>query len=119
MRKTKIICTLGPSSDHPHIISKLIQSGMNVARINMAHSNHLHIEKLVASIRSESKKLNQYVGILMDLSGPKIRLDLSGIENNEIKISKTIFCIKFNNMKKYWLTIDFNHWFRNRVCILR
>ena len=52
----------------------------------MAHSNHLHTEKLVASIRSESKKLNQYVGILMDLSGPKIRLDLSGIENNEIKI---------------------------------
>jgi len=112
MRKTKIICTLGPSSDHPHIISKLIQSGMNVARINMAHSNHLHTEKLVASIRSESKKLNQYVGILMDLSGPKIRLDLSGIENNEIKISKGhVYNLGFSKMHDIPINLDltFSH----------
>ena len=37
MRKTKIICTIGPSSNHPHIIAKLIKSGMNIARLNMAH----------------------------------------------------------------------------------
>ena len=60
----KIIVTIGPSSDHPHIISKLIQSGMNVARLNMAHSSHSHIESVVKTIRTESKRLNCYVGIM-------------------------------------------------------
>ena len=112
MQKTKIICTIGPSSDHPHIISKLIQSGMNVARLNMAHSSHSHIESVVKTIRTESKRLNCYVGIMMDLSGPKIRLDLSGITGNEITIEKDhIYQLGFSKMNDIPINIDltFNH----------
>ena len=50
MNKTKIIATIGPSSDHPHIISKLILSGMNVARINMAHCKDEGFLKKIISI---------------------------------------------------------------------
>ena len=107
MRKTKIICTIGPSSDHPHIISKLIQSGMNVARINMAHSDHIHTEKIVTSIRTESKKLNKHIAILMDLSGPKIRLDLSGLEDNQMKIVKGhVYNLGFSKMYDIPINLD-------------
>ena len=81
-KKTKIVATIGPSSNHPHIISKLIQKGMNVARLNMAHQiDESEISSLVNSIREEAKKHNTHVGILMDIAGPKVRVDLSNIGN--------------------------------------
>ena len=88
-KKTKIVATIGPSSNHPHIISKLIQKGMNVARLNMAHQiDESEISSLVNSIREEAKKHNTHVGILMDIAGPKVRVDLSNIGNENIEIIK-------------------------------
>ena len=64
LKKTKIIATIGPSTNHPHLISRLIQKGMNMARLNTAHLNdESSIEELVSSIRNESSKLNQHVAI--------------------------------------------------------
>tara|TARA_Y100000996_G_scaffold5929_1_gene5192 strand:- start:3602 stop:5020 length:1419 start_codon:yes stop_codon:yes gene_type:complete len=88
-KKTKIVATIGPSSNHPHIISKLIQKGMNVARLNMAHQiDEKEISSLVNSIREEAKKHNTHVGILMDIAGPKVRVDLSNIGHENIEIIK-------------------------------
>ena len=63
-KKTKIIATIGPSTDHPQLVSRLIRNGMNVARINMAHANNNDkIKDIVHSIRNESEKLGQNIGI--------------------------------------------------------
>ena len=74
MPKTKIICTIGPASGTPGGIRKLIQNGMNVARLNFSHSTHAEHKEKIGMIRSISKELDQPVAILLDLCGPKIRV---------------------------------------------
>ncbi|MBZ4418545.1 pyruvate kinase [Myxococcus sp. RHSTA-1-4] len=74
MRKAKIICTLGPSSDTPEVIEGLIRAGMNVARLNFSHGTHEEHRQRVATIRKVAKRLGMPVAILQDIQGPKIRL---------------------------------------------
>ncbi len=74
IRRTKIVCTLGPSSDTPEIIEKMIKAGMNVARLNFSHGSHKDHGEKIKLIRELSKKLNSPVAILQDLAGPKIRI---------------------------------------------
>jgi pyruvate kinase len=74
MRKAKIICTLGPSSDTPEVIEGLIRAGMNVARLNFSHGTHEEHRQRVAIIRKVAKRLRMPVAILQDIQGPKIRL---------------------------------------------
>lgn len=74
MRKTKIVCTIGPASDSSALIEDLIRGGMNVARLNFSHGTcEEHIEK-IRLIRKLSSDLGYPVSILQDLAGPKIRL---------------------------------------------
>ena len=68
-RKTKIVCTLGPASSDKKTIKRLIESGMNVARLNFSHGDNDMFEKLIDIIR----QLSDDVAILVDLPGPKIR----------------------------------------------
>ncbi|WP_051283997.1 pyruvate kinase [Desulforegula conservatrix] len=76
MPRTKIICTIGPSSSTPEIIKAMIQEGMNVARLNFSHGTHeQHAEKIVM-IRKVADELGKHVAILQDLCGPKIRIGL-------------------------------------------
>jgi len=72
-RQTKIVCTIGPATESPEMIRKLINAGMNVARLNFSHGNHVQKSKIIDDIREISAKLNLPIGILQDLSGPKIR----------------------------------------------
>ena len=74
MRKTKIVCTIGPASSSYEIIEQLIKKGMDVARLNFSHGNyHEHLQK-IKYIRQASLKLGKSVAILQDLGGPKIRI---------------------------------------------
>ena len=73
-RRTKIVCTLGPASESPETIEALIDAGMNVARINMSHGNHESHARMMGAVRSVAKKLGVYVPVLLDLSGPKMRI---------------------------------------------
>jgi len=73
-RKAKMVCTLGPSTDQPMLIEKLILAGMNVARINFSHGDHTFHGRLIEMVRSVSRKLGIPVSILQDLQGPKIRV---------------------------------------------
>ncbi|MDH5767002.1 MAG: pyruvate kinase [Gammaproteobacteria bacterium] len=75
-RKTKIIATLGPGSNSRQIIREMIEAGVNVFRLNMSHGNHQSHASSVELIKSESEKLDVIVAILVDLSGPKIRVGL-------------------------------------------
>ncbi len=73
MRKTKIIATLGPATESPDMIGKLIDAGMNVARLNMSHSSHEWVRRVVAIIREAAKTRQVSIGIMMDTQGPAIR----------------------------------------------
>ena len=74
MKKTKIVCTIGPSSEKESVLESLILNGMNVARLNFSHGSHEgHLEK-IKTIRALSEKLDRPVAILLDLAGPKIRI---------------------------------------------
>jgi len=73
--KTKIVATIGPSSNKKPVLKKLISSGMNVARLNFSHGSYKDHEKVISDIRALSKEMNRPVGILLDLQGPKIRTD--------------------------------------------
>lgn len=74
MANTKIVATLGPSSESPEIVRSLINAGVNVFRINASHGTQEGIEQKIRTIRAISQELNLHVGILLDLQGPKIRL---------------------------------------------
>ncbi|MEG0542635.1 MAG: pyruvate kinase, partial [Angelakisella sp.] len=74
MRKTKIICTLGPASTDREIIRKMIKAGMNVARFNFSHGSHEeHLEKL-KTIRELRTQMKLPIATLLDTKGPEIRL---------------------------------------------
>ncbi|MDH4467119.1 MAG: pyruvate kinase [Bacteriovoracaceae bacterium] len=74
MRKTKILATLGPSSSSLEMITKLIQAGMDAARINMSHGTQEGHKKNIELIREASKLAGKEISILADLQGPKIRV---------------------------------------------
>src|SRR6185295_1308783 len=76
MRRTKIVCTVGPASDSEEMIENLITAGMNVARLNFSHGTHEYLHTLVKRIKNVRKKLNKPVAILQDLQGPKIRIGI-------------------------------------------
>ena len=75
MRKTKIICTLGPSTDSDEVIEQLINEGMNVARFNFSHGSHEEHSKRMERLRRIRKKCDKPVAILLDTKGPEVRLD--------------------------------------------
>lgn len=74
MYKTKIICTIGPASDNPTLLRKMMLAGMDVVRLNFSHGNHSqHLER-IRLVRLLNKKYNRRIRILQDLEGYRIRL---------------------------------------------
>ncbi|PTI70760.1 pyruvate kinase [Staphylococcus succinus] len=73
MRKTKIVCTIGPASESEEMLEKLIKAGMNVARLNFSQGDHAEHKARIDTIREVSKKLGKTVAILLDTKGPEIR----------------------------------------------
>ncbi|MGE0488289.1 MAG: pyruvate kinase [Vulcanimicrobiota bacterium] len=74
LRKTRIVATIGPASSSEEMIEKLLEAGMNVARLNFSHGTHHQHAEVFARLRSISERLGKPLGILQDLCGPKIRL---------------------------------------------
>ncbi len=85
MKRTKIICTIGPSSEDPKILTKMFLNGMNVARLNFSHGSYENHLKLINTIRQVSAKVGKPIAILQDLQGPKIRI---GALDNPVTIKK-------------------------------
>lgn len=74
MRKTKIICTLGPSTQDDEVLKKLMLSGMNVARVNFSHGNHAQHRKTFDRVKMMRNDLDLPVAMLLDTKGPEIRV---------------------------------------------
>ena len=85
-RRTKIVATIGPSSNNPTTIKNLINSGVDVFRLNFSHGTYEQHEKNIKNIRDIAKKIKPSVGILLDLQGPKIRV--GKIIDGGIKLKK-------------------------------
>jgi len=73
-KRTKIVATVGPSSEGDQMLTKLVQEGLDVMRVNLSHGNHKEHQKKIDSFRRISKKTRRPLGILVDLAGPKIRI---------------------------------------------
>ena len=74
MRKTKIVCTIGPASQSPEMLARLMRAGMDVARINMSHGSYDFHAQNIANIRAAALAQGRAVAILVDLQGPKLRV---------------------------------------------
>ncbi|TQF05870.1 pyruvate kinase [Kitasatospora acidiphila] len=75
MRRAKIVCTLGPATDSYDQIKALVDAGMDIARLNLSHGSHAEHEERYRRVRKAADEAGRSVGILVDLQGPKIRLD--------------------------------------------
>lgn len=79
LRRAKIVCTIGPSTEKREVIRQLILSGMDVARLNFSHGSYEWFRKIIKIIREESEKLSKSISIIQDLQGIKIRIgDVEG-----------------------------------------
>ena len=86
MRKTKIICTLGPAVDSDERITQIINAGMDCARLNFSHGTHEEQEVRLNRVRRIAGELNRHIPILLDTKGPEIRL--KDFENGSVVVEK-------------------------------
>jgi len=84
-RRTKIVATIGPASESDDMIAKLITAGVNVFRLNFSHGTAAHHATVARRIRKQANIAGQYVGILADLQGPKIRI--STFRNDSVELA--------------------------------
>jgi len=84
MKKTKIICSIGPASNEPDVMEKMVIAGMNVARINCSHATTEEKIKVVETVKEVRKRTNENIAIMYDLKGPEFRSGL--VENNQIEL---------------------------------
>ena len=75
LRRTKIVATLGPATDDPTVLTDMIRAGLDVARINFSHGGKEEQRRRVVAVRAAAEAVGRPVGILADLSGPKIRIE--------------------------------------------
>jgi pyruvate kinase len=73
IRRTKIVCTLGPSTEDPKVMRALVEAGMNVARLNMAHGDHDYHAAMIARAREAARAAGTPLAMLIDIKGPEIR----------------------------------------------
>ena len=83
--KTKILCTIGPASQSVEMLLKLIEAGMDVARLNFSHGTRAEHQQMIDNVREASRRSGEHVTILQDLSGPKIRTGKLKEKKVEIK----------------------------------
>ena len=74
MKKTKIVCTIGPASEKEEVLRELFLNGLNVCRLNFSHGNHEEHKIRIDNIKKVRKELGLPIGIMLDTKGPEIRL---------------------------------------------
>ena len=113
MRKTKIVCTIGPSSENEEVLTQMMEAGMNVARLNFSHGSHEEHQKKVDLIKRVRQKMNLPIPIMLDTKGPEYRIrtfknnkitlnkgDTFTFTTNEIEGDETIVSVNYKNLAK-------------------
>ena len=107
IRKTKIIATIGPSSDSRSTLKKIILKGVNVCRLNFSHITHEKAREIISNIKSINQELNVNTAILADLQGPKIRI---GVLEKKIKLKKgDAICLTTKKPSKNQIFVNYNN----------
>jgi len=113
MRKTKIICTLGPSTENIDTLKQLFINGMNAARLNFSHGSHAEHKKTVDKFKNVRDELNLPVGLILDTKGPEIRIkqfekgkidlkvgNLFTLTSEDLKGNEKIVSVTYKNLSK-------------------
>ena len=106
-RKTKIVCTLGPSTESAEKIRALIEAGMNVARLNFSHGDHESHGKILHTVRKLSGDMGKEVGILQDLGGPKIRLGKLPTPDRHLKSGERVVLRAMTAVKSFDIPVNY------------
>ena len=113
MRKTKVICTIGPASEHEEVLTQMMLAGMNVARLNFSHGSHEEHQKKIDLIKHVRAKLNLPIAIMLDTKGPEYRIrtfangkvtlndgDTFTFTTNEVEGDETRVSVNYKNLAK-------------------
>ena len=97
MKKTQIICSIGPASQKVDVLEKMIENGMNIARFNMSHGTHESHTELIENVKKASKAKKKKVAIMIDTKGPEIRI--KKFENGQIFLNDgDVFILTTNDV---------------------
>lgn len=107
IRKTKIIATIGPSTSSKEVLSRIIQRGVNVCRLNFSHLSHEKAKEIIALIKVVNQEMHVHTAILADLQGPKIRVGEFSKPLKLKKGSEITFCTKKRKQSIYINYINF------------
>ncbi len=88
--RTKIVCTLGPATDRPGVLERMIHAGMRVARFNMSHGDHASHARRIQQVRRLAQQAGQFVAVLVDLPGPKFRLGELPDDTRELHLGEDV-----------------------------
>src|SRR3984957_13193709 len=86
LRRTKIVVTLGPATDDPAVFDRMVQEGADVARINASHGTQADHLRRLEQVRAAAKRADRSIGVLMDLGGPKIRIE--GFRDGPVRLEE-------------------------------
>jgi len=113
MRKTKIVCTLGPATEDKDILRQLFINGMNVARLNFSHGTHEEHKKTVEKFKEIRNELQLPVGLLLDTRGPEVRIQrfkkgtieleagqLFTLTSEDLEGDETIVSVTYKNLPR-------------------
>jgi len=113
MKSTKIVCTIGPQSHNEGTLTEMAHAGMNIIRMNFSHGSYDFHQKTIAMTRKVSEKLGKYIGILLDLQGPKIRTgklkketvilnkgEVIGLTSREVEGNWRLMSVNYKNLPK-------------------
>ena len=101
MKKTKIICSIGPASNQPEVMEKMVEAGMNIARLNFSHATEEEKTQFQNCVREVRKRTGKNISILWDTKGPELRggvmeANEEGVEGAELVAGNTIRIVKDN-----------------------
>lgn len=114
MRKTKIICTIGPASDNEEVLTKMCMAGMNVARFNFSHGTHKEHKVRMNLVKQVREKLDLPIAIMLDTKGPEYRIKT--FENGRITLADgDIFTVTTDDVigNKERVSVNFEHLIEN------
>ena len=92
MRKTKIICTIGPASENEAILTAMCKEGMDVARLNFSHGSHEEHKRKIDLIKQVREKLDMPIAIMLDTKGPEYRIGTFVNEKVTVQAGDTFIC---------------------------
>jgi pyruvate kinase len=108
-RRTKIVATLGPATDQPGVLDRLIEAGVNCARLNCSHGTHEDLRQRAASVRAAAERAQRPLGLLFDLQGPKLRLSAETETRVLLAGDAVIFCGSDGSDEADRVRVDFPH----------